>query len=507
MALSRFSATKRDITVALFGGRDWDYFWESRFLPRWLPVTLGFLISPVAAYLVANEQWYYVAPIVLLIPAAILFNRYPFIAVMLWMGVLPYFLNEISPARRFIYWIVHRGVILAAVGIVILSYLLGTRKRVSLRLGRAELSTLLFLGLTLVNIFLLSRNTKRVLIEFYDQLIIPIAMYWLIRLVAPGKKDLERFLWVAFVTLIAQCVIGLLSWFAPEVLPPQWINLHSQGARTVGSLRIPGTYTSTLLFLALLLFQYAMNCRAKWLYYTLLSAFALAFFCVFFSFSRGSWVGSLIVLIGLTFLYPKVISRLVIVFLMCILVLNNSILASEINWGYERLTGEDAQRSADNRVVSNYATFEMIKASPIWGWGFNNYDLYIEQFVNRVEGISATLGYGVTSHNTYLTIMAELGLPSLLLYLFPAWWWFILSLKVWKRMPSQGFYSKKLLVMLWLLLTHMFVVTNFTDMIRFHIFGTTVWWMALGFAANMARPHLGPNDVGVPKWAHSNITP
>jgi O-antigen ligase len=182
------------------------------------------------------------------------------------------------------------------------------------------------------------------------------------------------------------------------------------------------------------------------------------------------------------------------------------VLAREVAWGYERLSGKAAQRSANNRVIANHAAFSMIKARPFFGWGFNNYDLYYPQFTTRVGDVPTTLGYGVTAHNTYLALAAELGLIGLFLYMFPAAWWLILSLKVWRRLPPRGFSSWRLLAMLWLLMLHMFIVCNFMNMYRPHLFGTTVWWMALGLIANIVYPYLKREDIAT-SYAPQSTSP
>jgi len=88
--------------------------------------------------------------VALVVPGAILFNRYPFVAVMIWLLVFPFFAREPSAAGRYIYWILHRAMIPTALGIAILSDWLRVKKREPVRLGRAELAMVIFLGLALV---------------------------------------------------------------------------------------------------------------------------------------------------------------------------------------------------------------------------------------------------------------------------------------------------------------------------------------------------------------------
>jgi O-antigen ligase len=109
-----------------------------------------------------------------------------------------------------------------------------------------------------------------------------------------------------------------------------------------------------------------------------------------------------------------------------------------------------------------------------------------------------------TSHNTYLTLMAEMGLVAFFFYVFPVGWWLVSSIKAWRRLPKDGFWSWPLLLMLWLTVFHIFITSNLMDVIRFHIFGTTLWWMVLGFIANMIYPYIQLGDIGAPSWVRQS---
>jgi hypothetical protein len=95
--------------------------------------------------------------------------------------------------------------------------------------------------------------------------------------------------------------------------------------------------------------------------------------------------------------------------------------------------------------------------------------------------------------------MTEMGLIAFFLYIFPVVWLLILSLKVWRKLPQTGFWSWRLLAMLWLLVLHQFIVSSFMDMISSHLFGTTLWWMTLGLIASMVYSQVGATNIGRPK--------
>jgi O-antigen ligase len=184
-------------------------------------------------------------------------------------------------------------------------------------------------------------------------------------------------------------------------------------------------------------------------------------------------------------LYPKQTIGWTLVVLAIVYLLSSSVLEDEIAWASERLT---AETSVEDRIIGNNASIEMIKAKPLFGWGYGNYDLFDRLFRTRVADIPAR-GEG-TSHNTYLTIMAETGLMTLFLLIFPVGYWLLASRKAWRWLPHTGFWSRSLLIVLWLVILDHVIVSNFMDMIRFNQFGTTVFWMVLALIATVVYPHL-----------------
>lgn len=460
--------------------------WLLKLAPRWLPVLLGMLLGTLSALLIVQGVLVLVVVVVMLIPALVLLIRYPFVVVLLWILIFPYFLHDSSASGRLMFWILHRGMIPIALLSVILADWLRIRTRESVRFGPAELVMLLLLLATVVNVWWLNPNPLRELVRVYDRLFIPCCMYWLVRLVNPTERDLIRLAWVGLITIAAQTSIGVVGWFAPQMLPPHWVG--RLGERTVGTFNNPAVFTSTLLFLTLLLVHLGMQ-RAAWLARLAgIVALSLAYLSVFLSFSRGSWLGATFVWIGLLVIYPRLMVRWTAVALAVMLILAGTLLVTEISWATTRLGDRD---TAAGRVLSGATSIRMILERPWFGWGFGTYDIYDEQFKTRVGDLA--IRPQETSHNTYLLITAEMGLVGLVLYLLPAVWWLKRSIRSWQYLPRSGIRSRALLALLWLLMLDHFTVSNFMDMVQANLFGTTIWWLALALIAGLAQ--VGPQRV------------
>lgn len=459
------------------------HHWVRKTMSWWLPLLLGMVLGSLLATLLAKGVLYAAILLVVAVPCIALLIRHPFFAVLIWLVLYPYFLSPMVAEAGAMHWLLHRALIPATLAFVILGGWLGIVKSRLERTSPAEWAMLAFLGLCAISIALWSRQPVRSATNLYDRVFVPFCAYWLIRLTVHEEWNLRWFVWAGFVTIVIQVSVSLVGRFAPELMPFVYeFTTWSQG-RSVGTLRTAEVYCSTLVFLALLVYHYALSCHEGWRSALLRALFGVAIFSVFLSFSRSSWVGAMVAVAGLLLVYPKQTARLVLVILLLAVIVGGSLLTDELAWANERLTSELAQRSVEGRVIVNNAMIEMVMDQPVVGWGYNRYRYYIAQYMHPVGEISAVGRWHNTSHNAYLTIMTELGVPALLAYLFPAGWWLVQSLRSRNRLASEGLWSWRLVAVLWLAILHMLIENNAVDMISHNPFGTTLSWMALGLIA------------------------
>jgi O-antigen ligase len=274
-----------------------------------------------------------------------------------------------------------------------------------------------------------------------------------------------------------------VSWYAPQRLPESWLNL--QGARTTGSLEDPDLYAAMLTFCGLILIHSAVNRKKGLVGFGFLLTSSLCAIFAFLSLERAAWLGGLFVTIGLLIFYPRTMFRLIILASIVFSTLGIGILSSPLALSVERLSHANP---IFDRVVVFDAMLQMFRMKPVWGWGYETLDDHVQQFYRQV-GEASILRHQITSHNTYLTILTELGLVGFILYMFPVVWWFVLSIRVWRRLPKDGLWSRSLLAVLWLAILFQFTVSNFIDMRWFEI-GLTLWWLTLGLIANVVYPYL-----------------
>ncbi len=307
----------------------------------------------------------------------------------------------------------------------------------------------------------------------------------------PTEQDMRRLIPFLIVILIAQSLIGIASWTVPQVLPSAW--LDRVGTRTTGSLQSYSVFTCTAVTCGLLILQSALNhdlsnMRRRF-YYAL---FALSYCMIFFSFSRGSWLAGLVVFMGLGLIYRQFIVRftLATVPLVAIL-LTVGLLSTYTEWASQRFYSDRSEEAALSRLPIYYASYRMFEEKPILGWGYGNFDHFDRLFQERVSGlINAVKDHA--SHNLYLTIVAEQGIVGIFFYMMPMFWWLALSMKAYSKLPAEGFWSRKLLVIFWLLLLFHIIVNNFSNMRV--VYGLGLWWITLGFIGVMVSESLLPEQ-------------
>lgn len=498
MSLPIIAQRVKSTLVESVYNRDWATFWDRDFIPRWMPLLLGIILAELVALLIVRGMWYLAVPMAFLIPVFILFLRYPFVPIILWLLLAP--LLQITPTRpeRIIYWIVNRAMPPVVLGIIILTVLLQPKRKQLLRMGRAELMLVPFVIIGLLSIVLLQpaeRITPTVYV-FYDRLFIPICLYWIVRFATPDERDFKRLLPVILAIAVFQCTVGILTLVAPEAIRPVWRGI-GEGARVTGTLRAPGAYTTTLVFLCFLLYHAAIQRKPGLIRFIFLSTFAFGCLMVFLSFSRGSWLGGLVAVLGLLIVYPKATLRMIVIISVLMAVFGAGLLADQLDWAAERLQSE---KSAKARIVMYHTAAKMIQTRPFFGWGYENFKRFRDEFKGRVNNFVVTEGE-IGIHNTFLGIMTEMGLISFFFYIFPLIWWLWLTIKVFPRMPDNGFWSRRLLMVLWLVILDQIIVNSFMDMTHFP-FGISVWWITVGLIASIVCHYLKPGDIGLPGWAH-----
>lgn len=477
-------SAERPPIAALQLGRPFDTRWTGL-----VALGVGTLCAVAIAVLIASGETSLALGLAVALPVAALVVGDPFVGVVLWLLVIPYF-SELSAETGPVVWAVHRLGVPAFLVLVAVHSRLGWR-RWGLRFGWVDLCLLAFIGIGLVNIVFLAPNTQRMIASFYDKMIVPIAFFWLIRALAPRRREIRMLIGAGLVTLTVQSTVGLLSWIAPSILPAAW--LGRAGERTTGTLGGPAPFTITLVLCSILAIHAASQSPSVRRRVALVGFALFAAIAIFLSLSRGSWLGAGMALAGVALIHRRLVGILAVIGVIAFIGLSAGPLAEQFAFAQERISDAD---TVDSRIVTNDASLRMIEAQPVTGFGFGNFERYDESFKRRVGDIPLKLGG--SAHNTYLAMLAEQGIPATALYLAVPAILLVGTLRRWPDLPRSGLVSRALVVLLWFAIIDMFVVQNFLEMIHSSYWATSLWWLTLGLIAttlDRADPGLRAEDA------------
>jgi O-antigen ligase len=379
-----------------------------------------------------------------------------------------------------LFWVVHRGLPVAVLGVIAVSILVGDRPRRS-RLGWPDALIGGYVLATLLSILFTSNDTLATTYLFYDRLFIPICLYLIVRLVEPDESEIKRFVPIGIFILLTQSALGALQWIDPSALPSAWLGL--EGARTTGSLVHPNVFATALLFCGVLCLHAAVSVpRTNGSRRGLMILFVLAVVMAFLTYSRASWLAAIVVIAGLLFVYPRTMNRLAVIALPIVGLLFAAGLLSGIGRTAEdRLESASSEQSALSRLPVAAAAVRMFAEKPLLGWGYESFDRFDRQFQTTVAGFYPEKDQ--THHNLFLTLIAEQGLLGLSLYLAPTIWWLAHTPSALANMPRRGFLSRQLLIVLWLIAASFFIVNQFSN---FRVtFGFGMWWITLGLIGSL----------------------
>lgn len=451
---------------------------------RTLRVPLQGAVAVVAGAVIGGlvfmGYWYVALGLVFVLPAAMALGRYRLAIVAIWLLVAPFVIVREDGSAHPLFWLIHRGLPLAAAVVVALGFVLGAR-RISSKLGWPEVMMAGYVVASLLSIVYTSIDPVFTAHTLYDRVFIPMCLYLIVRLVEPDEVDLRRLLPIVLFILITQAAIGALSWLAPGVLPSAWLGLA--GARTAGSLLHAHVFATTLLFCGMLAFHGAWSVpRRAGVRSALIGLFLLALVMCFLTLSRAGWLASFIVLLGLLFVYPRALGRLA----MSAVPIIALVLAAGLATGAGQLAGNrvgsaEAERSALSRLPVAVAAFRMFEEKPLVGWGYENFDRFDRQFQSTVAGFYPDKDDA--SHNVYLNLLAEQGLIGFALFLGPVVWWLALTRSAMANMPREGFLSRRLLIILWLVIASLIVVGQFSTLRN--EFSSGLWWVTLGLIGSL----------------------
>jgi putative inorganic carbon (HCO3(-)) transporter len=245
----------------------------------------------------------------------------------------------------------------------------------------------------------------------------PMAMYFLTLNIARERRSTKA---VVVIIMVAVTIVGAMASYDYF----QNADASFDKARVGGIAEQPNTlgafFDYYMFLLAGFFLVYWRNGRA-WL---LLLPLLICFRGIMVTFSRGAYLGFAAGVIGACFFHSKrlmvalVTTVLVTIFITPVLIpegiryrMGMTVRDPTAAWTEGDLA-ETLETSAATRIQVWRGAVQMIKEHPMWGVGYGAFP----QFIHSYAPENAHLGY-IDAHNSYLLIAAEMGIPTLLVFL------------------------------------------------------------------------------------------
>jgi O-antigen ligase len=436
--------------------------------------------------LASQGAWLPAAGAMVAIPAGLVLYRHPMVMLSLWLLIDPLVVNvSAGGVARRVFWLFHRGLpLLTLIVIVVALAVRGRFRRRPMRLGLPELFMALYLVLSLVSIWYTNLTPLATTYLLYDRVVVPMIIYLAIRLHPPRRSEIEAAAPILMIVLVLQSIFAVIGWISPGSLPAAWQDRVTE--RTVGSLNHPNVYGTTVLILGSWLLilssiREGMSGTRRNLYRAM---FVLGLVMAFMTMSRATWLAAILVVIVLLRRLPGTMAWMAGLLAVVIMaVAASGLIAPIVDRAQTRFFSEQSEESALSRLPVVQASVRMLAEKPVTGWGFGNFDRYDILFVTSVGDLFVP-DKDHASHNLYLTILAEQGLPGFLTYMAPALILLFRTPRALRLMRVDPYGTNpNLLIGLWLLPLAQAVTNNFSNM-RVP-FGLGLWWMSLALIANV----------------------
>ncbi len=393
-----------------------------------------------------------------------------------WLAIAP-FVQAIEPGSPLLVFTIafHR----ALLPIAALGALLGEGVRGRVRLARSEKVLLVFVAYATVSLIMSWRGslssipgseaTRTLLLSY----VVPFGAFVLGRRV-PRRSHRKVLGMLALVSAVISAGGVLQSITGLAVFPGAGVWQEIWAPRAVGALGNPAVsaYVAQVgTFIAIYLGFRRPGMRL----FAAPAVLAGVAFTIL-TYTRSAWVALAVGVVAIAWLYRRA-RPWVIVFVTV------TVVAFSLNVGglVDRAFLEERagnQENVEGRLAFGSTGFRMFKDEPLLGQGFGRYDLASREFASGFGGVGAAVAVYDTSHNTFLTILAELGAIGFLLYGAAVFYGLRGAVRALRRRGAEV--DRLELVSLLAAVLAYLVAANLIDM-RFFSFAVSLFWFTVGF--------------------------
>jgi O-antigen ligase len=323
-------------------------------------------------------------------------------------------------------------------------------------LTSSDLITLMFLLVVCASTFTHDWSPSRsglvpIIPRLINAFLIPFMLYVMARYSVHDERQARWFSFIiatfgVYLAITACCeILGDWSFVYPEYIVNPKFGIHFGRARGpfLQSIRLGIYLTAGLAAIWIPLLWQGIRGRSGRLFGLLLSVLMLV--ALYLTYTRSVWIG--VVVGGLTvslLTFTMRWRRLVIVGFVCSVVMV-AIFAGDGLLKFKReFTEAETLKSTQMRTVFAIVSWQMFQDRPLFGHGFGQFMIENRPYLNdRSYDVDLQMIRSYTHHNTFLSVLAEMGLIGLVLYLAMLSAWARSAWKLW-RDQSQADWTRGL---------------------------------------------------------------
>jgi O-antigen ligase len=315
----------------------------------------------------------------------------------------------------------------------------------------------------------------------------PFITYFMVRSLPYRREALVRILWLLCLLGIYLSWTGIFEHFQVKALVwPRYIldpslGTHFERSRGPFMESVAMGRVLTITFAAFLVVAVELQGVGR----SLVRLFAiLSLVAVYYTYTRGPWLGLALVL-GV-FLFCRTRLRSTARTIMIVLSISALIgIGSKFSLTQGTLFSQ-RQNTVEDRMVSYLTTIKILEAHPILGIGFGRFGQVWDDYYAEVG--SQEFGGFDGSHNTFLTMAAEGGIFTLLLYIAMLCSLTLMCQGMYQRIPEAQALERCFVLMV-IGIAAMYALTGFFSDLRWNLLQNDLMFLLFGLVAGMARIH------------------
>jgi O-antigen ligase len=294
----------------------------------------------------------------------------------------------------------------------------------------ADLAVAAFLGWLAVRTFTqplgsIAPHQPHTLMHAINGYCIPLALYAVLRFSKPSAIALRPAFWVI---AILGFYLSVTAWFEaaklwglvfPKFIADPSLGIHFGRARgpMLQSVRLGVCLLACWSCIVVTCVWLSPFSKSRWLFVA--ASIPVYWGAVFFTYTRSIWMGLvLIVAMFVVFCLQGAARRALVVggglaSLLLAVVIGPHLVAFKREY-----SAEETRESTYMRAAFAYVSLQMFKERPIAGFGFNQFNAANRQFLSdRSTNIRLESIRGYVHHNSFLSLLVDLGIVGLALYL------------------------------------------------------------------------------------------